>query len=156
MSALWTAAEAAAATGGRTTCDWTATGVSIDTRSIAPGELFVALKDVRDGHDFVAGAVELGAVAAQAQANLDTASGDYQIADAVLSFSSPAIAGLTPKVDSALQEVSDAIAGLVGPGGDLVDEVNGLLVDLDPALNLLGGSGNVTATVRDFTYGVWL
>ncbi|MDD9724284.1 UDP-N-acetylmuramoyl-tripeptide--D-alanyl-D-alanine ligase [Roseovarius sp. SK2] len=64
MSDLWTAQEAAAATGGRSTCDWTATGVSIDTRTLAPGDLFVALKDVRDGHDFVAQALEKGAAAA--------------------------------------------------------------------------------------------
>ncbi len=29
------------------------TGFSIDTRSLQPGEVFVALRDVRDGHDFV-------------------------------------------------------------------------------------------------------
>ena len=50
---LWTSKEAAAATGGRATCDWTVSGISIDTRTIAPGDLFVALKAVRDGHDFV-------------------------------------------------------------------------------------------------------
>ena len=61
---LWTSAAAAAATGGRVTRDWAATGVSIDTRTIRPGELFVALKDVRDGHDFVATALEKGAAAA--------------------------------------------------------------------------------------------
>ena len=61
---LWTGAEAAAATGGRATSDWQASGISIDTRSIAPGDLFVALKDVRDGHDFVAQALEKGAAAA--------------------------------------------------------------------------------------------
>ena len=61
---LWTASDAAAATGGRSTADWTATGVSIDTRSLAPGDLFVALKDVRDGHDFVAQALAGGAAAA--------------------------------------------------------------------------------------------
>ena len=64
MSKLWTSAEAVAATGGRTTQDWAATGVSIDTRSIEAGELFVALKDQRDGHDFVAMALEKGAAAA--------------------------------------------------------------------------------------------
>ena len=61
---LWTAAEAADATGGRATTDWAATGVSIDTRTLEPGDLFVALKDVRDGHDFVAQALEKGAAAA--------------------------------------------------------------------------------------------
>ncbi|QDC10340.1 UDP-N-acetylmuramoyl-tripeptide--D-alanyl-D-alanine ligase [Oceanicola sp. D3] len=65
MSALWTAADAAQATGGQARGgDWAATGLSIDTRSIVPGEMFVALKDVRDGHDFVADALAKGAAAA--------------------------------------------------------------------------------------------
>jgi UDP-N-acetylmuramoyl-tripeptide--D-alanyl-D-alanine ligase len=33
-------------------------GLSIDTRTIAPGEAFFALKDVRDGHDFVEAALK--------------------------------------------------------------------------------------------------
>ncbi len=61
---LWTSDEAVAATGGRTTAPWAAGGVSIDTRTLQPGDLFVALKDVRDGHDFVATALEKGAAAA--------------------------------------------------------------------------------------------
>jgi UDP-N-acetylmuramoyl-tripeptide--D-alanyl-D-alanine ligase len=61
---LWTAAEAAAATGGRAQGDWAIHGVSIDTRSLKAGDLFVALKDVRDGHDFVDNAYAAGAAAA--------------------------------------------------------------------------------------------
>ncbi|MCU0902179.1 MAG: Mur ligase family protein, partial [Cypionkella sp.] len=61
---LWTASDAAQATGGRSTTDWQANGVSIDTRTLQPGDLFVALKDVRDGHDFVAQALAKGAAAA--------------------------------------------------------------------------------------------
>jgi len=61
---LWTAKDASAATGGEATTDWTVKGVSIDTRTLQPGDLFVALKDVRDGHDFVAQALEKGAGAA--------------------------------------------------------------------------------------------
>ncbi|WP_170460542.1 UDP-N-acetylmuramoyl-tripeptide--D-alanyl-D-alanine ligase [Ruegeria arenilitoris] len=61
---LWTASEAAAATGGRATTDWQAGGVSIDTRTLQPGDLFVALKAARDGHDFVAQALDKGAAAA--------------------------------------------------------------------------------------------
>ncbi|WP_372604123.1 UDP-N-acetylmuramoyl-tripeptide--D-alanyl-D-alanine ligase [Actibacterium sp.] len=64
MSALWTATDAAAATGGRATTDWQAQGVSIDTRTLQPGDLFVARTDVRDGHDFVAQALANGAAAA--------------------------------------------------------------------------------------------
>ena len=64
MSALWTAKAAVAATGGRATADFTVTGVSIDTRTLAPGDLFVALTAARDGHDFVAQALDKGAAAA--------------------------------------------------------------------------------------------
>ena len=64
-AALWTAAEAATATGGRAEGAWAATGVSIDSRTIAPGDLFVALAGPNfDGHDFVAGALAAGAAAA--------------------------------------------------------------------------------------------
>ena len=61
---LWTSEKAAKATGGQNTASWTATGVSIDTRTLEPGDLFIALTDVRDGHDFVAAAFEKGAAAA--------------------------------------------------------------------------------------------
>lgn len=65
MSAvLWTAAEATAATGGQATTGWRASGLSIDTRSLTTGDLFVALTDQRDGHDFVASALAAGAAAA--------------------------------------------------------------------------------------------
>jgi UDP-N-acetylmuramoyl-tripeptide--D-alanyl-D-alanine ligase len=40
------------------------TGFSIDTRSLAPGDVFVALKDARDGHTFVPAAFDSGAAAA--------------------------------------------------------------------------------------------
>ncbi|MFN6925799.1 MAG: UDP-N-acetylmuramoyl-tripeptide--D-alanyl-D-alanine ligase [Tabrizicola sp.] len=61
---LWTSQDAESATGGHSTQTWQASGVSIDTRTLQPGDLFVALKDVRDGHDFVAQALEKGAAAA--------------------------------------------------------------------------------------------
>jgi len=61
---LWTSTDAKTATGGQSTRDWQASGVSIDTRSLQPGDLFVALKDARDGHDFVAAALNKGAAAA--------------------------------------------------------------------------------------------
>ncbi len=62
--ALWTAQEAVEATGAKATSDWVATGVSIDTRTLQPGDLFIALSDARDGHEFVAAALEKGAAAA--------------------------------------------------------------------------------------------
>ncbi len=66
LEPLWTASEASAATGGRLINgeNWSANGISIDTRSLERGDLFVALKDVRDGHDFLAQAFASGAAAA--------------------------------------------------------------------------------------------
>ena len=59
---LWTSDEIAAATGGHVARgSFTANGVSIDTRTIEPGDLFVALAGVRDGHDFVETAMSKGA-----------------------------------------------------------------------------------------------
>ena len=65
MTALWTSKDAARATDGTLMgSEWSATGVSIDTRTLEPGDLFVALSDQRDGHDFVASALANGAAAA--------------------------------------------------------------------------------------------
>ncbi len=61
---LWTSEAAAKATGGKVTAAWECSGVSIDTRTIASGDLFVALTAARDGHEFVAQALEKGAAAA--------------------------------------------------------------------------------------------
>ena len=66
MSApLWTSSDIALVTGGAATDPFAVTGsVSIDTRSLKPGDLFVALTDQRDGHDFVEAAFAAGAAGA--------------------------------------------------------------------------------------------
>lgn len=64
-SQLWTSAHIADATKGTATGDWTATGVSIDSRAIEPGDLFIAIKGENfDGHAYVAAAIEAGAAGA--------------------------------------------------------------------------------------------
>ena len=51
---LWTSQEIAAATGGEALGDpFSVGGLSIDTRTLQPGDLFIALKGERDGHDFL-------------------------------------------------------------------------------------------------------
>jgi UDP-N-acetylmuramyl pentapeptide synthase len=60
--ALWTADELVAATGGQLigAVRKPLNGVSIDTRTIAPGDIFVAIKGgSHDAHDFVAKALML-------------------------------------------------------------------------------------------------
>ena len=62
---LWTSADAAAATGGRAARSWRADGVSIDSRTAGPGDLFVAVAGPeKDGHDYVGAALAAGAAAA--------------------------------------------------------------------------------------------
>lgn len=65
MTALWSAADLLAATGGTLRVPFDASGVSIDTRSLQRGDLFVALKGEHgDGHDHVGAALEKGAAGA--------------------------------------------------------------------------------------------
>ncbi len=62
---IWTSQDADAATGGKSTHDWKASGLSIDSRSVQPGDLFVALEGGKnDGHSYVAEALKRGAAAA--------------------------------------------------------------------------------------------
>src|SRR4051812_5845322 len=62
---LWTSAETEAATLGKASRDFEVSGLSIDTRTLKAGDLFVALKgDNRDGHDFVRAAFDAKAGAA--------------------------------------------------------------------------------------------
>jgi UDP-N-acetylmuramoyl-tripeptide--D-alanyl-D-alanine ligase len=64
---LWTGPDLLASLDARMdgTAPTAVTGVSIDTRTLQPGDLFVAIKgDASDGHDYVAPAFEKGAAAA--------------------------------------------------------------------------------------------
>jgi UDP-N-acetylmuramoyl-tripeptide--D-alanyl-D-alanine ligase len=65
MSALWTTDDLLEATGGTMVAPFSATGISIDTRTLQSGDLFVALHGENgDGHDFAANAVAAGAAGA--------------------------------------------------------------------------------------------
>jgi UDP-N-acetylmuramoyl-tripeptide--D-alanyl-D-alanine ligase len=107
---LWTADELLEATGGVLSARFDADGVSIDTRSLTPGDLFVALLgDGRDGHAFVAAAAARGAAGAMvhsAGASLD----------AILGTSGGASMG-TGGGGLPLLLVDDTLAGLGRLGG---------------------------------------
>lgn len=63
--ALWTATEIAAATGGKVLADFVASGVAIDSRTVAADDLFVALEGPNnDAHRFIAAALKAGAAGA--------------------------------------------------------------------------------------------
>jgi UDP-N-acetylmuramoyl-tripeptide--D-alanyl-D-alanine ligase len=64
---LWTFEEISAATGAALPGDGIAGGVSIDSRTLEPGDLFVAIRgDRTDGHKYIRTAFERGASAALA------------------------------------------------------------------------------------------
>jgi UDP-N-acetylmuramoyl-tripeptide--D-alanyl-D-alanine ligase len=77
---LWTFDELVHSAGARAELTGPApeavTGLSIDTRTLAPGDLFVALKDQRDGHAFVSQAFKAGAVAALVAQGYEPQPGD--------------------------------------------------------------------------------
>ena len=62
MSVLWTSEELRDATNGRLEADVSVTGISIDTRTLKSGDLFIALKgDASDGHAHITQALDAGA-----------------------------------------------------------------------------------------------
>jgi UDP-N-acetylmuramoyl-tripeptide--D-alanyl-D-alanine ligase len=94
---LWTAQELIEATGGAQSAPFDASGVSIDTRTLQPGDLFVALVgEGRDGHAFVDEALARGASGAMVHGPVDVSD----------------IAALGP-----LLQVDDTLAGLGRLGG---------------------------------------
>lgn len=65
--------EIAKACGGKTTADGEITSVSIDTRTVTAGSLFIAIKGDRfDAHDFVEQAVQNGAAAVMCHKEVET------------------------------------------------------------------------------------
>lgn len=112
MSVLWTSADASAATGGTATRAFDITGVSIDTRTLQKGDLFVALKAARDGHDFVAQALEKGAAAA-----LVTHVPDGVAPDAPLLIVDDVLGGLERLGAAARARVSGQVIGVTGSVG---------------------------------------
>ncbi|MFA5955162.1 UDP-N-acetylmuramoylalanyl-D-glutamyl-2,6-diaminopimelate--D-alanyl-D-alanine ligase [Hyphomicrobium sp.] len=116
MNPRWSSSELSIALGVDPDggADVAVSGVSIDTRTLQPGDLFVALKDVRDGHEFVSAAFKAGAGAA-------LVGQDYsrQASDGVLFRVSDPLAGLVALGRAARDRLSsDArVIGVTGSAG---------------------------------------
>ena len=112
MMPLWTSAELRAATHGTLVANVAVTGVSIDSRSIAPGDVFIALRDQRDGHEFVADALSRGAALAMVDhtppGTLDTAK---------LFCVSDTLAGLTALGAAGRVRAAARVVGVTGSVG---------------------------------------
>lgn len=137
MSILWTKEDAVAATGGQAFGDWSVSGVSIDTRELEQGDLFVALKDVRDGHDFVASALKAGAGAALVSRRPDDVA-----EDAPLLVVSDVLEGLEALGRAARARTKAKVIGVTGSVGK-----TGTKEMLRAALQV---QGKVHAAVRSF------
>lgn len=106
---LWTAAEIAAATQGAVLGGgFAAQGVSIDSRSVEPGDLFVALAGVRDGHEFVEQALAKGA--AGVLVSQDVAGPAVKVADTFQALEALGVASR----ERAPQVKRGAVTGSVG------------------------------------------
>ena len=137
MSPLWISADADIATGGQSTAPWQATGVSIDTRTIAPGDLFVALTDQRDGHAFVTAAFEKGAAAA-----LVTRRPDGVPDDAPLLIVPDVLTALTALGIAARARTTAKVVGVTGSVGKTSTK--------EMLRAVLGGQGRVHAAEASY------
>ncbi len=90
--------------------------------------------------------LSLDAVSAQATAALTSASGDYRIAGAQLTLTSPAIADLKAKVASALLVVDNSLLDLSSDGGDLALSVGRVL---NPLVAVTGSTVDVDVTISN-------
>jgi UDP-N-acetylmuramoyl-tripeptide--D-alanyl-D-alanine ligase len=111
----WTIEQAARATGA-TVAGPTGSpgaeaisGVSIDTRTMAPGELFVAVRAERDGHEFAAAAAAAGAAALLVERETGTDLPELVVADTA--------AALLDLGRAARQRLPGPVIGITGSVG---------------------------------------
>lgn len=91
MNKLWTAQEIAKATAGTVRGEFDVSGISIDTRSLKAGDLFVAIKDARNGHDYIKAAFTAGAAGVLASEDND-APRAVQVEDTLAGLNAMAVA----------------------------------------------------------------
>ena len=105
---LWTAAAIARATQGKVSRAFQVRGLSIDTRTLEPGDLFVALGGARDGHDFVEQAMAAGAAGVLASRPVEAP--HVLVGDTFLALQALALAARERAVDAR----RGAVTGSVG------------------------------------------
>src|SRR5258708_24132888 len=90
------------------------TGLSIDSRTIAPGDAYFAIKgDIHDGHAFVEAALKAGAGLAVVEA----AQRDKFAADARLLVVDDVLAGLVDLARASRARLGSQIVAVTGSGG---------------------------------------
>jgi UDP-N-acetylmuramoyl-tripeptide--D-alanyl-D-alanine ligase len=115
------------------------TGLSIDTRTIAPGEAYFAIKgDVHDGHDFVAAALKAGA----ALAVIESAQRDKFSADAPLLVVEDVLAGLVDLARAARARLNAQVIAVTGSVGKTSTK--------EALRRVLGSQGETHASAASF------
>ncbi len=160
MTALWTHDEAASATRGTATAPWNAIGVSIDSRNMAKGDLFVAIcGETHDGHDHVRDALAKGAAAAMVARSWDdapsgvplllvddTAQGLRDLAHAARDRSQASVTGITGSVGkTGTKEMLALVLGAQAPTASTIGNLN----------NHWGLPLSLARMPRDTRYGIF-
>lgn len=115
-SPLWTHDTLTAAIDTQVDQPFAATGVSIDSRTVSPGDLFIALKGPRfNGNDFAKDAFKKGAVAAIVQAPFDESHGDSVVIEVEDSMKALRDLAIAARMRSRARII--AVTGSVGKTG---------------------------------------
>jgi UDP-N-acetylmuramoyl-tripeptide--D-alanyl-D-alanine ligase len=115
------------------------TGLSIDSRTIAPGEAYFAIKgDIHDGHDFVPAALKAGA----ALAVVETAQRDKFAPDAPLLVVDDVLAGLVDLAHAARARLSAQVIAVTGSVGKTSTK--------EALRRVLGAQGETHASAASF------
>jgi UDP-N-acetylmuramoyl-tripeptide--D-alanyl-D-alanine ligase len=115
------------------------TGLSIDSRTIAPGEAYFAIKgDIHDGHDFVAAALKAGA----ALAVVERAQRDKFAPDAPLLMVDDVLGGLVDLAHAARARLSAQVIAVTGSVGKTSTK--------EALRRVLGAQGETHASAASF------
>jgi UDP-N-acetylmuramoyl-tripeptide--D-alanyl-D-alanine ligase len=138
---LWTCSAMAAAMRGTVTGapPPAISGLSIDSRTISPGEAYFAIKgDVHDGHDFVAAALKAGA----ALAVVEAAQREKFSADAPLLVVDDVLAGLVDLAHASRARLSAQVIAVTGSVGKTSTK--------EALRRVLGAQGETHASAASF------
>ena len=140
--ALWTWRELAAAVGGMASAEFEIAGVEIDSREVAEGDLFFALKgEASDGHKFLDSAFSRGAAAAVVDRPISQP--HVLVPDTFAALESLA------RTARARVENSAKIIGVTGSAGKTgVKEA--LFAALDRGSSLHGGGGRAHRSLKSY------
>ncbi|MCH8862682.1 MAG: UDP-N-acetylmuramoyl-tripeptide--D-alanyl-D-alanine ligase [Proteobacteria bacterium] len=111
---LWTTREVALATSGKHMRDAEISGIAIDSREVAPGDLFFALAGAEsDGHRFVGQALQAGAAAAVVSGVL----GGVEANDPRLIWVDDSLVALNDLAGAARQRMAGMVIAVTGSAG---------------------------------------